>query len=67
MTTTQWRKSSHSGASNECIEVRSFNNLIEVRESDRAETILRMSPGAFTMLLEGIKIGAFDQHSRSTT
>ncbi|WP_380279073.1 DUF397 domain-containing protein [Kitasatospora purpeofusca] len=66
MTTTRWQKSSYSGASNECIEVRTLEDLIEARESDQPETVLQVPPGIFATLLAAIKAGTFDRHSLPT-
>ncbi|MFG3226006.1 DUF397 domain-containing protein [Kitasatospora sp. NPDC048194] len=58
-----WQKSSHSGASNACIEVRRVAGLVELRESDEGHLILRTTPAALAALLDGIKAGEFDQHA----
>ncbi|MFI6156166.1 DUF397 domain-containing protein [Kitasatospora sp. NPDC051170] len=58
-----WQKSSYSGASNECVEVRRAEGLVGLRESDEAGTILRTTPAAFAALLHGTKLGDFDHHA----
>ncbi|MER7672959.1 DUF397 domain-containing protein [Kitasatospora sp. NPDC096128] len=63
MSSPQWQKSSYSGATNECVEVRNADGLVEVRESDEGETILRTNPTAFAALLHGLKSGEFDHHA----
>lgn len=63
MRDTMWRKSSYSGASNECVEVRTTNGAVELRESDEGHLILRTTPAALSSLLHGIKAGEFDHHA----
>ncbi|MFJ4096931.1 DUF397 domain-containing protein [Kitasatospora sp. NPDC089913] len=55
-----WQKSSFSGASNECVEVRIGSGLVELRESDDGDTILRTTPAAFANLLRTIKADRLD-------
>ncbi|MFJ3790796.1 DUF397 domain-containing protein [Kitasatospora sp. NPDC090091] len=64
MASPAWQKSSYSSANNACIEVRTANDLIELRESDDATTILRTTPTNFAKLLQAIKAGQFDHHTR---
>ncbi|WP_327681520.1 DUF397 domain-containing protein [Kitasatospora sp. NBC_00458] len=63
MSETEWQKSSYSGASNECVEVRLAAGLIELRESDDGKTILRTAPTTFAALLHAIKAGELDHHA----
>ncbi|MFJ9949119.1 DUF397 domain-containing protein [Kitasatospora sp. NPDC091207] len=60
MRDTKWQKSSHSAATNECIEVRSIDGLVELRESDTGDVILRTTPTKFATFLQGVKAGEFD-------
>ncbi|MFG2919253.1 DUF397 domain-containing protein [Kitasatospora sp. NPDC048298] len=62
MTDTKWQKSSYSGASSECVEVRAINGAVELRESDEGHLILRTTPTALAALLHGIKTGEFNHH-----
>ncbi|MFD0272799.1 DUF397 domain-containing protein [Kitasatospora sp. NPDC127111] len=55
-----WQKSSYSGANADCIEVRTAEGLIELRESDDGEVIVRTTPAKFAAFLQGIKAGEFD-------
>ncbi|MEK2494702.1 DUF397 domain-containing protein [Kitasatospora purpeofusca] len=57
MSKSIWQKSSYSGASNECIEVRGSDGLVELRESDDGDVILHTDPAAFAGLLSTIKSG----------
>ncbi|WP_406204505.1 DUF397 domain-containing protein [Kitasatospora sp. NBC_01560] len=58
-----WQKSSYSGSSNACIEIRTAGGLIELRESDDADTILRTTPVKLAALLHAIKAGDYDRHA----
>ncbi|MER7669290.1 DUF397 domain-containing protein [Kitasatospora sp. NPDC096128] len=63
MRDSNWQKSSYSGASSECVEVRATNEAVELRESDESHVILRTTPAALSSLLHGVKAGEFDHHS----
>ncbi|MEV7187341.1 DUF397 domain-containing protein [Kitasatospora sp. NPDC093102] len=58
-----WQKSSYSASSNECVEVRTVDGAVELRESDEAHLILRTTPTTLATLLHGIKAGEFDHHA----
>ncbi|WP_043471256.1 DUF397 domain-containing protein [Kitasatospora sp. MBT66] len=60
MSKSIWQKSSFSGASNECIEVRVSDELVELRESDDGGVILHTTPPSFAALLGTIKTGELD-------
>ncbi|MFD7418085.1 DUF397 domain-containing protein [Kitasatospora purpeofusca] len=57
----EWRKSSFSASSNECIEVRGGAGAVELRESEEGEVILRTTPAAIADLLCTIKAGDLDR------
>ncbi|MEU6969773.1 DUF397 domain-containing protein [Kitasatospora aureofaciens] len=63
MPTHEWQKSSYSGSTENCVEVRRTDGAIELRESDKAHTILRTTPAALADLLHGFKAGEFDPHA----
>ncbi|MET9398675.1 DUF397 domain-containing protein [Kitasatospora sp. NPDC002965] len=63
MSQLNWQKSSFSGDQANCVEVRPGAGLVELRESDDADVILRTSPTAFAALLRSIKTGEFDHHA----
>ncbi|KOV13486.1 hypothetical protein ADK60_29635 [Streptomyces sp. XY431] len=63
MSKSIWQKSSFSGASNECIEVRVSDELVELRESDDGDVVLHTYPAAFADLLGTIKAGKLDHHA----
>ncbi|MGW4897883.1 DUF397 domain-containing protein, partial [Kitasatospora sp. NPDC004240] len=56
----KWQKSSYCAATNECVEVRTVDGLIELRESDDGDIIVRTTPTKFAKFLQGIKAGEFD-------
>ncbi|MFJ5121269.1 DUF397 domain-containing protein [Kitasatospora sp. NPDC088548] len=62
-----WQKSSYSGANNACVEVRTVNGLVELRESDSGDIIVRTTPVKFATFLQGAKAGEFDHHASPTT
>ncbi|MEU8513322.1 DUF397 domain-containing protein [Kitasatospora sp. NPDC048722] len=57
MPSLEWQKSSYSASSNECVEVRTAAGMVELRESDDGDTILRTTPAALAALLRAIKAG----------
>ncbi|MEU9074178.1 DUF397 domain-containing protein [Kitasatospora sp. NPDC048538] len=57
MTDNEWQKSTFSGSTENCVEVRAADEAIELRESDEAHTILRTTPTTFAALLQAIKSG----------
>ncbi|MFJ2780585.1 MULTISPECIES: DUF397 domain-containing protein [unclassified Kitasatospora] len=63
MFNTNWQKSSYSAASDNCIEVRTVNGLVELRESDTGDIIVRTTPTKFAKFLQGAKAGEFDHHA----
>ncbi|WP_328955593.1 DUF397 domain-containing protein [Kitasatospora purpeofusca] len=63
MTNDTWQKSSRSGSHDDCVEVRTSEALIELRESDDGENILRATPTAVAALLRAIKTGELDHHA----
>ncbi|MFF2039832.1 DUF397 domain-containing protein [Kitasatospora sp. NPDC058170] len=67
MSSPIWQKSSYSGSSNACVEVRTANALVELRESDDGDIIVRTTPATFAAFVQGIKAGEFDHHTNPTT
>ncbi|MET8700146.1 DUF397 domain-containing protein [Kitasatospora sp. NPDC004723] len=63
MRSSAWQKSSYSGANDECIEVRATDEVIELRESDDGNVIVRTTPARFAALLRDTKAGTFDHHA----
>ncbi|MFJ2781854.1 MULTISPECIES: DUF397 domain-containing protein [unclassified Kitasatospora] len=55
-----WQKSSRSAANDTCVKVRTANGLVELRESDTGDIIVRTTPTKFAKFLQGIKAGEFD-------
>ncbi|MFD8782284.1 DUF397 domain-containing protein [Kitasatospora sp. NPDC059599] len=62
MTDTEWQKSSFSGNAENCVEVRSADGAVDIRESDEGHITLRTTPAALADLLQGIKAGEFDHY-----
>ncbi|MEV6978448.1 DUF397 domain-containing protein [Kitasatospora sp. NPDC093806] len=56
----RWQKASCSGSSNACVEMRTVNGLVELRESDDPYVIVQAAPAAFAGLLGVIKVGGLD-------
>ncbi|MFF2040177.1 DUF397 domain-containing protein [Kitasatospora sp. NPDC058170] len=67
MTSSVWQKSSYSGASDNCVEVRTADGLVELRESDDGDIIIRTTLAKFATFLQGAKAGEFDHHTNPTT
>ncbi|TQF02955.1 DUF397 domain-containing protein [Kitasatospora acidiphila] len=66
MSKSPWQKSTYSGASNECVEVRTVDGLVELRESDDGDVIVRTTPVKFAKFLQGVKAGEFDHYGDFT-
>ncbi|MEV7772230.1 DUF397 domain-containing protein [Kitasatospora sp. NPDC086791] len=66
MSSPEWQKSSYSGSSNACVEVRDADGAIDLRESDEGEVIVRTTRLEFAAFLRGAKAGEFD-HLTATT
>ncbi|MEU3571516.1 DUF397 domain-containing protein [Kitasatospora sp. NPDC036755] len=60
MSSSAWQKSSYSASSDNCVEVRSVDGLIEVRESDEGDVIVRTTRLNLAAFLQGAKAGEFD-------
>ncbi|MFF3001342.1 DUF397 domain-containing protein [Kitasatospora sp. NPDC057940] len=60
MSSSVWQKSSYSASSDNCVEVRAADGLIELRESDEGEVIVRTAAHKFAAFLQGAKAGEFD-------
>ncbi|KJY33288.1 DUF397 domain-containing protein [Streptomyces sp. NRRL S-495] len=63
MTNGTWQKSSYSGSNDDCVEFRSADALVELRESEDGENILRTTPTTVASLLLAIKGGELDHHA----
>ncbi|MFG3053777.1 DUF397 domain-containing protein [Kitasatospora sp. NPDC048239] len=63
MPDANWQKSSFSSAGENCVEVRTADGLVEVRESDDGDIIVRTTPAKFAAFVQGIKAGEFDHHA----
>ncbi|MER7672864.1 DUF397 domain-containing protein [Kitasatospora sp. NPDC096128] len=63
MDSSAWQKSTYSAANDECVEVRSAGRLVEIRESDDGEVIVRTTSAKFASFLRAAKAGEFDHHA----
>ncbi|MGW7582145.1 DUF397 domain-containing protein [Kitasatospora sp. NPDC054768] len=61
MPNSTWQKSSYSAANSQCIEVRPAGGVIELRESDEGDVIVRTTARKFAAFLQGAKAGEFDR------
>jgi hypothetical protein len=59
---TQWIKASRSGGDGNCVELRTRDGDVEVRDSKAGESgpILRFTPAEFAAFLDGARKGEFD-------
>ncbi|MFB8414110.1 DUF397 domain-containing protein [Streptomyces albidoflavus] len=56
-----WQRSSFcGGGGNNCVETRSQDGVILLRESDAPEAVVRMPPEQFAAFVRGIKAGEYD-------
>ncbi|MFD9692397.1 DUF397 domain-containing protein [Kitasatospora sp. NPDC059146] len=60
MNSSVWQKSSYSGSNDECVEVRFIDGLVELRESDEGDVIIRTTRLNLAVFLQGVKAGEFD-------
>ncbi|MBD0689032.1 DUF397 domain-containing protein [Streptomyces sp. CBMA123] len=58
-----WRKASASGESTDCVEVRARAGLVEIRESDRPDVVVRTTPRKWAAFVRGVKAGEFDRYA----
>ncbi|MFJ9697191.1 DUF397 domain-containing protein [Kitasatospora sp. NPDC101183] len=65
MASSSWQKSTYSASSDNCVEARAADGLIELRESDESDVIVRMTPMTFSLLLDSTKTGEFDHLTTS--
>ncbi|GAA1992392.1 DUF397 domain-containing protein [Kitasatospora viridis] len=63
MRSSAWQKSSYSANHDDCVEVRTADGLVELRESDSGDIIVRTTPVKFAKFLQGVKDGEFDHHA----
>ncbi|MEU4118368.1 DUF397 domain-containing protein [Kitasatospora sp. NPDC028055] len=60
MNSSEWQKSSFSEAASNCVEVRAREGVIELRESDEGDVIVRTTHLMFANFLQAAKAGEFD-------
>ncbi len=60
--TPEWKKSTASGTSGDCVELRTADGLVEVRDSKNPTgPILAFGPDAHRRFIAAIKAGEFDK------
>ncbi|MGP3940868.1 DUF397 domain-containing protein [Streptomyces sp. 6N106] len=57
----QWRKSSYSANSSNCVNVAADDDGIALRESDDPDVVLITRPAVLRAFIRGAKAGAFDR------
>lgn len=57
----QWRKSSYSEQSGNCLELAVVDARVLVRESDDSGVVVSTTPVRLAVFLEGVKTGAFGE------
>jgi hypothetical protein len=61
MIDSQWRKSSASNSSSNCVEVRGRGETVDVRDSKNVPgPVLTVCDQAWSEFIDGIKLGGFD-------
>jgi hypothetical protein len=61
MNETPWVKATASNADGTCVEMRRYNDVIEVRDTkDRSGPVLRFTTAEFAAWLDGATKGEFD-------
>ncbi|BCY06347.1 DUF397 domain-containing protein [Actinoplanes sp. L3-i22] len=56
-----WKKSTRSNGSDSCVEARTHQGEVQVRDTkDRTGPALSFSPAAWTDFLSGVRAGEFD-------
>jgi Domain of unknown function (DUF397) len=60
MHSSEWQTSSYTANNNNCIEVRTTDGLVEFRESDESDVIVRTTGPKFAAFLQAAKSGEFD-------
>ncbi|RKT17574.1 uncharacterized protein DUF397 [Streptomyces sp. 1114.5] len=60
MSNSVWQKSTYSGSNADCVEIRTVDGLVELRESDDGDVIVRTTSLKFAAFLQGAKAGEFD-------
>ncbi|MFE4395475.1 MULTISPECIES: DUF397 domain-containing protein [Streptomycetaceae] len=63
MPNCDWQKSSFSGNAEYCVEVRTANGSVELRESDEGHLTLHTTPTTFAAFLRATQAGEFDHHA----
>ncbi|MEU9076895.1 DUF397 domain-containing protein [Kitasatospora sp. NPDC004745] len=57
---TDWQRPSLSGDSDDCLEIRTVDGMVEIRESGGAGVVVRTTPQKWEAFLLGVQAGEFD-------
>jgi hypothetical protein len=59
---TRWIKATRSGSGGSCVQLRTWEGVVEVRDNKAGESgaILRFTPAEFAAFLDGARKGEFD-------
>ncbi|MQS13039.1 DUF397 domain-containing protein [Streptomyces kaniharaensis] len=57
---SDWQRPSLSSESDVCLEVRTVDGMVEIRESDTTEITVRTTPKKWEAFLLGVQAGEFD-------
>ncbi|MEU1421422.1 DUF397 domain-containing protein [Kitasatospora sp. NPDC005751] len=55
-----WKKASLGGEAHESLEVRTVDDMVEIRDPDTGDIIVRTTPRKWAAFLLGVKAGEFD-------
>ncbi|WP_329489005.1 DUF397 domain-containing protein [Kitasatospora sp. NBC_01246] len=55
-----WKKASLGGEAHESLEVRTADDMVEIRDPDTGDIIVRTTPRKWAAFLLGVKAGEFD-------
>jgi hypothetical protein len=57
---SEWQRPSACGNSNQCLEVRTADGMVEIRESADGAVVVRTTPRKWAAFLQGVQAGEFD-------
>ncbi|GHJ27294.1 hypothetical protein TPA0910_17270 [Streptomyces hygroscopicus subsp. sporocinereus] len=61
MPTYQWRKSTYSPNSSNCVNVATRDGVVLLRESDDPDVVLTLAPPALRAFIRAVRAGEFDR------
>ncbi|MFJ2862991.1 DUF397 domain-containing protein [Kitasatospora sp. NPDC087314] len=57
---SDWQRPSLAGEADECLEIRTVDGIVEIRETATAEVVVRTTPQKWEAFLQGVQAGEFD-------